>query len=116
MLFSDKAAMYKLQQGDEGEDVESLQERLQDLGYEVEKTNGYFGVATVKALSSFQIKNKLDATGVMDTDTADILYSNNARPKVDPTLRLRLSPSPLLRPSRRKRLRSALRPGPGMKA
>jgi len=46
MLFSDKAAMYKLQQGDEGEDVESLQERLQDLGYEVEKTNGYFGVAT----------------------------------------------------------------------
>ena len=33
MLFSDKAAMYKLQQGDEGEDVESLQERLQDLGY-----------------------------------------------------------------------------------
>ena len=92
MLFSDKAAMYKLQQGDEGEDVESLQERLQDLGYEVEKTNGYFGVATVKALSSFQIKNKLDATGVMDTDTADILYSNNARPKVDPT------PSPTPKP------------------
>ena len=92
ILFSDKAAMYKLQQGDEGEDVESLQERLQDLGYEVEKTNGYFGVATVKALSSFQIKNKLDATGVMDTDTADILYSNNARPKVDPT------PSPTPKP------------------
>ena len=92
MLFSDKAAMYKLQQGDEGEDVESLQERLQDLGYEVEKTNGYFGVATVKALSSFQKKNKLDATGVMDTDTADILYSNNARPKVDPT------PSPTPKP------------------
>ena len=92
MLFSDKAAMYKLQQGDEGEDVESLQERLQDLGYEVEKTNGYFGVATAKALSSFQIKNKLDATGVMDTDTADILYSNNARPKVDPT------PSPTPKP------------------
>ena len=92
MLFSDKAAMYKLQQGDEGEDVESLQERLQDLGYEVEKTNGYFGVATAKALSSFQRKNKLDATGVMDTDTADILYSNNARPKVNPT------PSPTPKP------------------
>ena len=92
ILFSDKAAMYKLQQGDEGEDVESLQERLLDLGYEVEKTNGYFGVATVRALSSFQKKNRLEATGVMDTDTADILYSNNARPKVDPT------PSPTPRP------------------
>ena len=65
---------------------------IRDRGYEVEKTNGYFGVATAKALSSFQIKNKLDATGVMDTDTADILYSNNARPKVDPT------PSPTPKP------------------
>lgn len=92
ILFSDKAALFKLQQGDEGEDVESLQERLLYLGYEVEKTNGYFGVATVKALSSFQKRNKLDATGVMDTDTADILYSNNARPKVDPT------PSPTPKP------------------
>ena len=85
MLFSDKAAYYRLQQGDEGEDVESMQERLYELGYEVEKKNGYFGVATAKALSSFQTRNKIDATGIMDTDTADILYSNNARPKVDPT-------------------------------
>ena len=85
LLFSDKAAYYRLQQGDEGEDVESMQERLYELGYEVEKKNGYFGVATAKALSSFQTRNKIDATGIMDTDTADILYSNNARPKVDPT-------------------------------
>lgn len=85
ILFSDEAAYYRLQQGDEGEDVESLQERLYELGYEVEKKNGYFGVATVKALSSFQTRNKMEATGIMDTDTADILYSNNARPKVDPT-------------------------------
>ena len=92
ILFSDKAAKYRLQQGDEGEDVKSLQERLRELGYEVEKTNGYFGVATVKALSSFQKKNKLDTTGIMDTGTADILYSNSARPKVDPT------PSPTPKP------------------
>lgn len=85
LLFSDQAAYYRLQQGDEGEDVESLQERLYELGYEVEKKNGYFGVATARALSSFQTRNKMDATGIMDTDTADLLYSNNARPKVDPT-------------------------------
>ncbi|MBQ7091152.1 MAG: peptidoglycan-binding protein, partial [Clostridia bacterium] len=54
ILFSDDAAYYRLQQGDEGEDVESMQERLYELGYEVEKKNGYFGVATAKALSSFQ--------------------------------------------------------------
>ncbi len=92
ILFSDEAAYYRLQQGDEGEDVESLQERLFELGYEVEKKHGYFGVATAKALSSFQTRNKIESTGIMDTDTADILYSNNARPKVDPT------PSPTPRP------------------
>lgn len=85
MLFSEQAAYYRLQQGDEGEDVESLQVRLYELGYEVEKKNGYFGVATTRALTSFQTRNRMEATGIMDTDTADILYSNNARPKVDPT-------------------------------
>ncbi|MBQ4610442.1 MAG: peptidoglycan-binding protein [Clostridia bacterium] len=106
ILFSDKAAYYRLQQGDEGEDVESLQERLYELGYEVEKKNGYFGVATAKALSSFQTRNKIDATGIMDTDTADILYSNNARPKVDPT------PTPTPKPKTTPRPTARVTPKP----
>ena len=105
MLFSEEAAYYRLQQGDEGEDVESLQERLFELGYEVEKKNGYFGIATAKALSSFQTRNKIEATGIMDTDTADILYSNNARPKVDPTPtptpKPKKTPRPTVKPTER---------------
>ena len=106
ILFSDKAAYYRLQQGDEGEDVESLQERLYELGYEVEKKNGYFGIATAKALSSFQTRNKIEATGIMDTDTADILYSNNARPKVDPT------PTPTPKPKTTPRPTARVTPKP----
>ncbi len=105
MLFSEEAAYYRLQQGDEGEDVESLQERLYELGYEVEKKHGYFGIATAKALSSFQTRNKIEATGIMDTDTADILYSNNARPKVDPTPtptpKPKKTPRPTVKPTER---------------
>ncbi len=100
MLFSDKAAMYKLQQGDEGEDVESLQERLQDLGYEVEKTNGYFGVATAKALSP--------ALWIL---TRRIYFTQTMQgPRWIQPLRLRLSPSPLLRPSPQIHPRTAPRP------
>lgn len=92
LLFSADAQEYSLHPGYSGEDVESLQERLLELGYEVEKTNGYFGTATTRALTSFQNRNKLNATGVMDSETSDILYSNNARPKVDPT------PTPTIKP------------------
>lgn len=92
LLFSEDAQEYSLHPGYSGEDVESLQERLLELGYEVEKTNGYFGTATTRALVSFQNRNKINATGVMDSETSDILYSNNARPKVDPT------PTPTIKP------------------
>ncbi len=85
LLFSDQAAIYRLQAGDSGGDVKRLQNQLYDLGYYGEKRNGYFGTATQAALSSFQTKNKLNASGVADQETRDVLFSSKARPKVDPT-------------------------------
>lgn len=85
LLFSETAAVYRLQEGDEGSDVKRLQNQLYDLGYYAAKRNGYFGTATQAALSAFQTKNKLNATGVADQETRDVLFSSNARPKVDPT-------------------------------
>lgn len=103
LMFSEEAAVYRLQPGDSGEDVESMQDRLYELGYEVEKRNGYFGVATEKALISFQDRNRLEETGIMDSETYDVLYSNNARPKVDPTPtptpKPKKTPAPTKRPS-----------------
>ncbi len=85
LLFSDQAAVYRLQAGDSGGDVKRLQNQLYDLGYYGEKRNGYFGTATQAALSAFQTKNKLNASGVADQETRDVLFSSKARPKVDPT-------------------------------
>ncbi len=85
ILFSGDAKVYSLEKGNDGDDVLKLQKQLGDLGYYSDKSNGYFGVATSRALSAFQTKNKLDASGVADGDTLDLLYSSKARPKIDPT-------------------------------
>ncbi|MDR0840424.1 MAG: peptidoglycan-binding protein [Christensenellaceae bacterium] len=99
LLFSDTALPYKLEQGDAGNDVARLQNQLGDLGYYAEKTNGYFGAATQSALSAFQTKNKLTATGVADQATRNVLYSSAARPKVDPTPTPSPTPKPTPKPT-----------------
>jgi peptidoglycan hydrolase-like protein with peptidoglycan-binding domain len=43
-----------------------MQARLAELGYYEEKDNGYFGVATERAVKSFQKRNKIEETGVID--------------------------------------------------
>ena len=85
LLFSDQAAPYSIHPGDSGEDVESVQKRLYELGYEVEKRNGYFGAATQQALLSFQTKNKITVSGEVDPGTWELIFSSAAKPKVDPT-------------------------------
>lgn len=85
ILFSDAAEPYVLLEGYSGEDIRSMQYRLVELGYYFDKTNGYFGTATYRALSAFQAKNELSVTGSADFDTRDLLYSPEARPAIDPT-------------------------------
>lgn len=94
ILFSDAAKPYVLLEGYSGEDIRSMQYRLVELGYYFDKTNGYFGTATHRALSAFQTKNELQVTGEADFDTRDLLYSPQARPAIDPT------PSPTPKPTR----------------
>ncbi|NCB34934.1 MAG: peptidoglycan-binding protein [Clostridia bacterium] len=47
----------ELKQGDEGEDVRALQERLQALGYFCGSSDGRFGADTGEALAEFQRQN-----------------------------------------------------------
>ena len=85
ILFSDGAAPYMLEYGNSGTDVMKLQKQLTDLGYYADKLNGYFGTATKRALVAFQVKNKVDESGVANSQTLDMLYSSRAKPKIDPT-------------------------------
>ncbi|MBQ3201680.1 MAG: peptidoglycan-binding protein [Clostridia bacterium] len=96
ILFSDAAKPYVLLEGYSGEDIRSMQYRLVELGYYFDKTNGYFGTATLRALSAFQTKNELQVTGEADYDTRDLLYSPQARPAIDPTP----SPTPTPKPTK----------------
>ncbi len=84
-LFSTEAKPYEIKLGDSGTDVESMQSRLNELGYYEDKINGYFGVATEEALCAFQTKNKMAVDSVFNVDDRDLLYSPQALPKIDPT-------------------------------
>ena len=105
-LFSTEAKPYEIKLGDSGADVESMQSRLNELGYYSEKVNGYFGVATEESLRAFQVKNKINDDSVFNVDDRDLLYSPEARPKIDPTP----TPSPKPTPKPTKKPSTTRRP------
>jgi cell wall-associated NlpC family hydrolase len=98
-LFSDTAMPYEIKLGDSGSDVESMQSRLNELGYYESKVNGYFGVATEDSLKAFQTKNNLSVDGIFNVSDRDLLYSPDARPKIDPTPTPSPTPKPTKKPS-----------------
>ena len=105
-LFSAEAKPYEIKLGDSGTDVESMQSRLNELGYYSEKVNGYFGVATEDALRAFQKKNQISEDSVFNVEDRDLLYSPGARPKIDPTP----TPSPKPTPKPTKKPTATKRP------
>ncbi|MDD3336074.1 MAG: peptidoglycan-binding protein [Eubacteriales bacterium] len=75
-----------LKNGDDGDDVTRLQERLKELGYLDANATGKFRSATEGAVKSFQSHNGLTADGKADLDTLKLLYSDSALSKnVEPT-------------------------------
>ncbi len=79
LIYSDDAKKYTLLQGTRGEDVDSLQRQLVDLGY-MSKTTGYYGDETVAAVKAFQERNKLSVDGKTGEHTLDMIYSPDAKP------------------------------------
>ncbi len=79
LLYSDDARYFCLYPGDRGSDVESLQTRLQELGfYTYGRITGYFGSVTEAALKAFQIQNGLIGDGKAGKNTRAVLYSDDA--------------------------------------
>ena len=63
-----------------GEDVESLQSRLLDLGYtEVGTADGSFGPKTEEAVRHFQGNNSLTVDGIVGPLTWDALFNSSAK-------------------------------------
>ena len=108
-LFSAEAKPYEIKLGDSGTDVESMQSRLNELGYYSDKINGYFGVATEDALRAFQTKNQITQDSVFNVEDRDLLYSPQARPKIDPTP----TPSPKPTPKPTKKPSATKKPSSG---
>lgn len=63
LFFFSNAEAASLRQGDRGEQVQWIQERLEDLGYEVGEADGVFGEETRQAVIQFQLSRGLDADG-----------------------------------------------------
>ncbi|MEI6101670.1 MAG: peptidoglycan-binding protein, partial [Eubacteriales bacterium] len=84
VLFSNEAKPYTVSDGDSGPDVQSIQDRLVELGYTVDHT-GYFGSDTTKAVKYFQKMNGLSSDGNVGSNTREILYSETAEPSLEYT-------------------------------
>ena len=63
-----------LQKGDRGRDVQILQELLKIRGYNVE-TSGEFDTLTYNAVADFQKKTKIDADGIVGSQTMEKLLT-----------------------------------------
>ena len=70
-----------LRTGSRGQEVKDLQSRLQALGYYSDEIDGQFGAMTKEAVIDFQKANGLDADGMVGTETKNVLYSVDAKPK-----------------------------------
>lgn len=72
--------VYKtLKEGDSGDDVKKMQERLSQLGYiKKESCTGYYGSYTKKIIKLFQDNADLKITGIADNETLKLLYSEDA--------------------------------------
>ncbi len=91
-LFSDEASDYQVELGDTGTDIRSMQSMLKSLGYYEDKVNGYFGTATEDALKAFQKKNDLSTDGVYNMEDRELMFSEAAKPLVDPTPKPKSTP------------------------
>jgi carboxyl-terminal processing protease len=56
-----------------GEQIKNIQLMLNGLGYQTDRTDGYFGKATKDAVKAFQQENDVKATGDVDEKTAGLI-------------------------------------------
>ena len=68
-----------LRKGATGDEVSTLQGRLQELGYYTGEIDGQYGQGTAAAVKLFQEQNGLGADGVFGGESRALLYSAQAK-------------------------------------
>ena len=78
-LMGADAKIYVMQEGDEGVDVQEVQQRLYELGFIDNKANitGKFGEKTTEAAKLFQKRNKLTVDGKIGEKSLAMLYDED---------------------------------------
>ena len=67
--------------GDENENVKIVQKRLKDLGYfKNEEITGYYGEMTAKAVSDYEVTNRIEPDGNLSTPELYLLFSDEVLP------------------------------------
>ena len=84
---------FRIAEGARGEQVRELQHRLFQLAWFPELTTGTYDAATVEAVTGFQAKRGLRATGVVDQRTWDRLAKMTKKPSHDQMFNI-LKPGP----------------------
>lgn len=78
LLIGGEAREYVMQEGDEGDDVLEVQERLYELGFlDKSSRTSTFGEKTASAVRAFQSANKLKVDGKVGAKTLNALYSSD---------------------------------------
>ena len=67
-----------LADGDKGDQVKKLQQRLKDLGYYTGSVDGSFGEGTQAAVMAFQLRNGLTVDGKAGPATQRVLYGTSS--------------------------------------
>ena len=80
MINAEEAKPYVMYEGAEGDDIESFQEQLVELGYlDSNQVTGYYGTDTVEAVKKFQNRNHLTKDGKAGEKTLEAVNSPDAR-------------------------------------
>ncbi len=79
-LFSADAPYYQVKNGDDGQDIVHIQQRLYQLGYLMDNSlTGYFGDTTEAAVKKMQERNNLSIDGAVGKETINLLYSDEVK-------------------------------------
>ncbi len=80
MINAEDAKPYVMTEGAEGDDIESFQDQLVELGYlDSDQVTGYYGTDTVEAVTKFQNRNHLTKDGKAGEKTLEAINSPDAR-------------------------------------
>ncbi len=82
----EQEAVNEYKNGDENDEVTKIQSKLAELGYFDIDPTGFFGDYTEQAIKNFQLENSLAVTGVVDSETYEVLFGDSAVSNPNPVV------------------------------